>query len=101
MRAARFNLQWRPRRRLARPVGRARTHLLLLREEDLLPALEPRLLPLALGLLLLLAGELLRLLLLPPLEALARLLLELRAGEEPDLEDEEELRDAIACSLGR
>jgi hypothetical protein len=42
------------------------------------------------------------LLLLPPLDALPRLLLELlRDDDDPDLEEEEELRDAIACSLGR
>ena len=68
---------------------------MLLLREDLLPELELRLLPLALGLLL-------RLLLLLPLEAEPRLLLELlRDEDEPDLEEEEELRDAIACSFGR
>lgn len=71
-------------------------HLLLLRE-DLLPELELELPPLALGLLRL---ELELLLL--PLEAEPRLLPELlRDDDEPDLEEEEELRDAIACSFGR
>jgi hypothetical protein len=74
--------------------------LLLLLEERLLELRPPEddllLLPLALGLLLL---ELERLLLLRPLEAEPRpLLLELR--EEPDFEEEDELRDAIACSFG-
>jgi hypothetical protein len=73
-------------------------HLLLLRERLL--ELELRLLPLALGLLLLLRLELLRLLLLPPLEAVPRLLL-LRDDDGLDFEEEEELRDAIACSFGR
>jgi hypothetical protein len=41
------------------------------------------------------------LLLLLPLEALPRPLLPLRDGDEPDFEEEEELRDAMACSLGR
>jgi len=69
---------------------------LLLLREDLL--LELRLPPLALGLLILLELEPLRLLLLLPLDAVLRLLL-LRDGL--DLEDEEEeLRDAIACSFG-
>jgi hypothetical protein len=80
---------------------RRRCHLLLLLEDLLL---ELRLLPLALGLLLRLELELdpLRLLLLPPLDAVPRLLPELlRDDEEPDLEEEEELRDAIACSFGR
>jgi hypothetical protein len=73
--------------------------LLLLR--DLLLELALRLLPLALGLLLRLELEPLRLLLLPPLEAVPRLLPELlREEDEPDFEEEEELRDAIACSLG-
>jgi hypothetical protein len=73
--------------------------LLLLLLDDLLPELELRLLPLALGLLRL---ELELLLLLPPLDADPRLLPELlRDEEEPDLDEEEELRDAIACSLGR
>jgi hypothetical protein len=76
---------------------------LLLLREDLLPELELRLLPLALGLLvrleLELELELLRLLLLLPLDAVPRLLLR---DDEPGLEEEEEeLRDAIACSLGR
>lgn len=63
---------------------------------DLLLELELRLLPLALGLLLRL---LLELLLLRPLEAVPRLEeLLLREEDEPDLEEEEELRDAIACS---
>ena len=76
--------------------------MLLLLLDDLLPELELRLLPLALGLLLRLELDPLRLLLLPPLDALARLLPELlRDDEEPDLDEEEELRDAIACSLGR
>ena len=71
--------------------------MLLLR--DLLLELELRLLPLALGLLLRL--EPLRLLLLPPLEAVPRLLL-LREDDGLDFEEEEEeLRDAIACSFGR
>ena len=70
--------------------------MLLLREERL-PEL--RLLPLALGLLLL-RLELEELRVLRPLEAVPRLEpLLLREDEEPDLEDEEELRDAIACSL--
>jgi hypothetical protein len=83
-------------------VGAARAprtgHLLLLLE-DLLPELELRLLPLALGLLLLL----LELLLLPPLEAEPRLLPELLREEdepdldEPDFEEAEELRDAMAA----
>ena len=75
--------------------------MLLLLREDLLPELELRLPPLALGLLLRLELEPLRLLLLLPLEAEPRLLL--RDDEVPDFEDEEEeeLRDAIACSLGR
>jgi len=69
---------------------------LLLLREDLLPELELRLLPLALGLLVRLELEPLRLLLLP-LEAVPRLLLR---DDEPGLEEEEEeLRDAIACSL--
>ncbi|MEJ8836128.1 hypothetical protein [Ramlibacter sp. AN1133] len=73
---------------------------MLLLREDLLPELALRLPPLALGLLLRL--ELLRLLLLPPLDALPRLLPELlREGDEPDFEDVEELRDAMACSLVR
>jgi hypothetical protein len=68
--------------------------LLLLRERLL--ELELRLLPLALGLLL--RVELLRLL--RPLDAVPRLEeLLLRDEDEPDLEEEEELRDAIACSL--
>jgi hypothetical protein len=72
---------------------------LLLLREDLLPELELRLLPLALGLLVRLELELLRLLLLLPLDAVPRLLLR---DDEPGLEEEEEeLRDAIACSLGR
>ena len=66
---------------------------MLLLREDLLLELELRLLPLALGLLLL------RLELLRPLEAVPRLELLLREGEEPDFEEEEELRDAMACSL--
>ncbi len=56
------------------------------------------LLPLALGLLLRLELELLLPELLRPLEAVPRLLL--REDDDPDLEEEEELRDAIACSLG-
>ncbi|HET8746282.1 MAG TPA: hypothetical protein VFM98_11805 [Ramlibacter sp.] len=72
--------------------------LLLLRERLL--ELELRLLPLALGLLVRL--ELLRPVLLRPLEAVPRPeLLLLRDDDEPDLEEEEELRDAIACSFGR
>lgn len=76
-------------------------HLLLLLEERL-PELElrlpdeERLLPLALARSLLP----LLLLLLRPLEAVPRLL-PLLLREEPDLEDEEELRDAMACSFGR
>lgn len=71
---------------------------MLLLREDLLLELELRLLPLALGLLLL-RLELLRLLDLLPLEAVPRLLL-LRDGLDFE-EEEEELRDAIACSFGR
>jgi hypothetical protein len=55
--------------------------------------------PLALGLLL--PDLALELRLLRPLEAVPRLELLLREDEEPDLLDEEELRDAIACSFGR
>lgn len=77
---------------------------MLLLLEDLLPELELRLLPLALGLLLRLELEpdpLRLLLLLLPLDAVPRLLPELlRDDDDPDFE-EEELRDAIACSLGR
>jgi hypothetical protein len=74
---------------------------LLLLREDLLLELELRLLPLALGLLVRLELEPLRLLLLLPLEAVPRLLL-LREDEGLDFEEEEEeLRDAIACSFGR
>ena len=71
---------------------------MLLLREDLLLELELRLLPLALGLLLLRLGLELRLL--RPLEAVPRLELLLREGDEPDFEDDEELRDAMACSLG-
>jgi hypothetical protein len=60
--------------------------------------LPERLLPLALARSLRPLLEL-RLLELRPLEAVPRLLL-LR-DEEPGFEEEEELRDAIACSLGR
>jgi hypothetical protein len=77
--------------------------LLLLREERLLELLLRLLLPLALGLLLRVELEPLRLLLLLPLEAVPRLLpLLLREEDEPDFdeEEEEELRDAIACSFG-
>lgn len=79
-----------------------RVQRLLLRE-DLLLELELRLLPLALGLLLRLEAELLRPELLRPLDAVPRLLLELllREDDDPDLEEEEELRDAMACSFGR
>jgi hypothetical protein len=80
-----------------------RVQRLLLRDDLLLePALE-LLLPLALGLLLRLELELLRPELLRPLAAVPRLLLELllREDGEPDLEEEEELRDAMACSFGR
>lgn len=81
------------------PAPAPRVYLLLLRE-DLLLELELRLPPLALGLLVLLELEPLRLLLLPPVEALARLLPELlREEDEPDFEEEEELRDAIAAPL--
>jgi hypothetical protein len=76
--------------------SRERAHLLLLREDrPLLELLLPdRLLPLALARPLLL---LLRELLLRPLEAVPRLLLR---EDDPGLEEEEEeLRDAIACSL--
>jgi len=78
--------------------------LLLLREERLLEPerllLEPeRLLPLALARSLLLRLELLRLELPPPLDALPRLLLP--REDEPDFEEEEELRDAMDCSLSR
>ena len=69
-------------------------YLLLLLEERLLELLPERLPPLAALARLLLLPELL----LRPLEALPLPLLLLR--DEPDLEDEE-LRDAIACSLGR
>jgi hypothetical protein len=66
----------------------------------LLPELELRLLPLALGLLARLP-LLARLVLLRPLDAVPRLLpLLLRDEDNPDLEEEEELRDAMACSLG-
>lgn len=70
--------------------------LLLLEERLLLPELLPERLPplAALARLLLLPELLLR-----PLEALPLPLLPL-LRDEPDLEDEE-LRDAIACSLGR
>jgi hypothetical protein len=64
----------------------------------LLAELELRLLPLALGLLARLP-LLARLVLLRPLDAVPRLLL-LREEDDPDLEEEEELRDAMACSLG-
>lgn len=70
--------------------------LLLLREERLLGLLlAERLAPLALARSVL-PEELRRLELLRPLDAVPRLLLR---DEEPDLEDGEELRDAIACSL--
>jgi hypothetical protein len=66
----------------------------------LLAELELRLLPLALGLLARLP-LLARLVLLRPLDAVPRLLpLLLRDEDNPDLEEEEELRDAMACSLG-
>jgi hypothetical protein len=66
----------------------------------LLAELELRLLPLALGLLARLP-LLARLVLLRPLDAVPRLLpLLLRDEDDPDLEEEEELRDAMACSLG-
>jgi hypothetical protein len=80
----------------ARPgARRGDRHLLLLLEERLpLELLPERLPPLAALARLLLLPELL----LRPLEALPLPLLLLR--DEPDLEDEE-LRDAIACSLGR
>jgi hypothetical protein len=76
-------------------------YLLLLREDRLLELelrLPDRLLPLALArslrpLLLLLLLRLLR-----PLDAVPRLLL-LREEDDPGLEEEEELRDAMACSL--
>jgi hypothetical protein len=72
--------------------------LLLLREERL-PELElplpERLLPLALARSL--RPLLLLLRLLRPLDAVPRLLL--REDDDPDLEEEEELRDAMACSL--
>lgn len=82
---------------LPRDVARGGTHLLLLREERLLLVrlLLERLPPLALARSLrplLLLRELLR-----PLDAVPRLLLR----DVPDLEDEEELRDAIACSFDR
>jgi len=71
---------------------------LLLREERLLELLLPeRLLPLALARSLRPLLEL-RLLELRPLEAVPRLLL-LRDEEPGFEEEEEELRDAIACSL--
>jgi hypothetical protein len=68
----------------------------------LLAELELRLLPLALGLpARLLLPLLARLVLLRPLDAVPRLLpLLLRDEDDPDLEEEEELRDAMACSLG-
>lgn len=56
---------------------------------------EERLLPLALARSLL---PLLELRLLRPLEAVPRLLLLLRDGD--DFDEEEELRDAMACSFG-
>ena len=80
-----------------RPAASLR-HFDELREERLLLELllPERLLPLALARPL---EERLCALALPPLlAAWARLIL---PDDEPDLEEEEELRDAIACSLGR
>ena len=79
---------------------------MLLLREDLLPELPlrlpERLLPLALArslLPLLLFLPLLLLLLLRPLEAVPRLLVLLREDDGPDLDEEEELRDAIDLLL--
>ena len=73
---------------------------MLLLREDLLPELPlrlpERLLPLALARSLL---PLLLLLLLRPLEAVPRLLVLLREDDGPDLDEEEELRDAIDLLL--
>ena len=69
---------------------------LLLEERLRLDEEEERLLPLALARSLLPLLELR--LLLRPLEAVPRLLLLLRDGE--DLDEEEELRDGMACSFG-
>ena len=77
----------------------ARSHHLLLLREDLLLELALRLPPLALGLLL--PDLALELRLLRPLEAVPRPELLLREDDEPDLLEEEELRDGMACSFGR